>query len=807
MRKKLKAMHYELMVSIVFFSVYSVQAQTDISGHSIKGQIYDTKGTPLAYANVFITVLKIGSMTNEKGQYQLENIPQGSYLIKVSLVGYKEENRSITIQEKDVAGFDFILVEETQNLDEVVVQGKSPTSELRESTQTVTVVETGILKLQTVDLGEIMAKTEGVSVQRAGGLGSNTRFAINGLSGDQIRFFYNGIPLEYTPYATGIANVPVNLIDRAEVYKGLVPIKFGVDALGGAVNIVPSEIKKKRGGSASYQVGSFGTHRATANIGHWNQSSGFFVAAGSFYDITDNDYKIDAVVPDERGQLQPATVRRFHDGYRGYGANLRTGFRYKKWAKEFSLEVYYGNYNNEIQNSPDPGLVNEPGMGIKNAIASSPYGDVFVTSISKGLNLSYSMVFGQKLDIDLKAGYNENELQFTDVGKCLYDWFGNCIRVNNTAGEIGDRPINLITANENSFVRQTSRYQLSETHSLELSIAPNRSVRFGDDVLVDGSFDPALARGTITDFVTGLGYNAKFWKEKFENNLFVKNYRQTIKRESVDPNVEGTIITERSINEYGVGNGLRVLWFSCFETKLSYEYALRLPGLDELFGDGQFVLRNLELTPETSHNLNLQWILKNRPERTATWNITGNFFLRKIDELIFAFIVGDAGSYQNISSASSKGVEFGGSWTNGIPGLAVSANATYQDFINTSETGPFAGFKGDRVPNRPYLFANGNLSYEIEDVFFAPDGLNIFASSRYVHGFFIGWESAGLRHFKFEVPDQLIHNVGITYNLKRDQLQGSLTIEMQNLANAKVFDFFGVQRPGRGLFIKFTKQF
>ena len=144
----------------------------------------------------------------------------------------------------------------TQVLGEVVVEGKSDARKLEESANAVAVVRTETVKLKTVDLGEVMAKTEGVSVQRAGGLGSDTRLALNGLSGDQVRFFYDGIPLDFSPYAFGIANVPVNAIDRIEVYKGVVPIQFGADALGGAVNLVSPEINKKFGGSASYQIGS-----------------------------------------------------------------------------------------------------------------------------------------------------------------------------------------------------------------------------------------------------------------------------------------------------------------------------------------------------------------------------------------------------------------------------------------------------------------------------------------------------------------------------------------------------------------------
>ena len=137
-----------------------------------------------------------------------------------------------------------------------------------------------------------MAKVQGVNVQRGGKLGSDTRFSLNGLTDDQIRFFLDGIPLGFVGYSFGIANVPVNLIDRVEIYKGVVPIRFGADALGGAFNLVSPEGFLGTGGSASYQVGSFGTHRVALNLQHQADSSGFLIRGSAFYDFSKNNYEI-----------------------------------------------------------------------------------------------------------------------------------------------------------------------------------------------------------------------------------------------------------------------------------------------------------------------------------------------------------------------------------------------------------------------------------------------------------------------------------------------------------------------------------
>lgn len=774
---------------------------------TIQGRVMDLQRQPLPYANVLIEKLGLGTVGNGEGYFKLEKVPLGTQTITVSSLGYKSQKVTLTISEKEIEGVNFRLKEETKELEEVVVRGKSDASELRESAQAVTVVTTETVKLQTADLGEIMAKTEGVSVQRGGGLGSGARFALGGLSGDQIRFFYNGVPLDFSPYAFGLANVPVNAIERVEVYKGVVPIQFGADALGGAVNLVPPQTNKKIGGSVSYQTGSFGTHRATANLEHYNEDSGFFASFGGFYDYTDNNYQIDVAVPNERGQLQQFEVERFHDAYRAFGANFALGLRNKKWAKELSLEGYYGDYDNEIQNSQAPGLINEPQLGINNAVAGSPFGEVVFTSFSTGANLHYTLEPGDKWTIDLRGGYNYNERESLDVSNNLYNWFGEVVRVQNQPGEFGLAD-NLITKSENVFARQQTTFYINDRHSLNLSLAPTYGLRTADDLLVDGPFDPALDEGRLFDFVSGLEYRAELLGGKLENVAFVKNYRQNVRIESLDPSVDEVLVDERSVSEFGAGNGLRHEWSERFSTKLSYEFAYRLPRLDEIFGDGQFIQENLELRPENSHNINLQWNYTGRDTARVQWQLQGNFFLRRVDDLIFLLVNADEfGSFQNVWSATSEGVELGGSVSDIIKGLTLSANTTYQDYRNTSDTGPFTAFNGDRIPNLPFFFVNGAAEYAFEGLFRKGDGLSLFWNLRHVGGFFVGWESAGLQQFKAEVPDQTVQNAGATYRVELGKLRNSITLEVRNLADAKVFDFFGVQRPGRAVFVKLTTQF
>src|SRR3712207_7489543 len=60
--------------------------------------------------------------------------------------------------------------------------------------------------------------------------------------------------------AFSLDEIPIDIIERIEVYKSIIPARFGCDGLGGAVNIVTKEFSTDYL-DASYELGSFQTHK------------------------------------------------------------------------------------------------------------------------------------------------------------------------------------------------------------------------------------------------------------------------------------------------------------------------------------------------------------------------------------------------------------------------------------------------------------------------------------------------------------------------------------------------------------------
>lgn len=764
---------------------------------TITGRVIDDYDQPVPFASVILKNTTYGASSDENGNFSF-SAPAGQYTIATKVIGYQDEEKNITIRPNRTVSTTLSIIEKSEQLDEVRVFAESKKVELEQSAKAVVVVQTKLAKLETADLGEVLARTEGVSVQRAGGLGSNTRFSLNGLTDDQIRFFIDGIPLDFMGYAFGIANIPVNLVERAEVYKGVVPIAFGADALGGAVNLVSSSNYVGDSGAASYQVGSFGTHRITLNYQHRPKSKGFFISGNTFFDFTNNNYKIEVEVPDERGRLSPETVERFHDDFRAFGLNADLGFRGLPWADLFSIRLFFTDFDRDLQN---------------NLIMTIPYGEVTNGSRSLGGYLRWQKDFNSFPTTDIILGYSNSKIEFQDISELVYSWFGvpQCningeIIIRPIPGEIGD-PRDVEVFDNAYYARLNLSQQIWKGHILHFSSAPTFVSRTGENFLLEDSdeIDPLGLTSDVFSWVNGLEYQWSPETEKLAYVAFAKNYFQNVLAERLVVNeIERN---KRNTVEWGVGTSFRYQYNEHWSAKASYEWATRLPRTDEIFGDAGLILPNVDLEPERSHNANLSITYDYGAFDRAKGQISFNGFLRDAENLILLLGSGQTFSNQNVFGATSKGVEVSGNWSSANERLRLNIGGTYQDFRNNASEGPFSAFNGDRIPNRPYLFANGSIRYGFHKVFRKTDRLDVFANTRYVHEFFRNWESIGNPEFKQEIPEQLVHATGATYELEFGNVSSSITAEFQNLTNERIFDFFGVQRPGRAFFVKFTTQF
>lgn len=675
-----------------------------------------------------------------------------------------------------------------QGVVDVLVRDKSKAQQQRESSAAVTVVELASAKKQSADLGEVLARVQGIGVRRAGGLGSFTRFSLNGLADDQIRFFLDEVPMELAGYSQQVGDIPLLLLERVDVYRGVVPIRFGADALGGVVNLITPQPTRGWGTNGYYQIGSFGTHRLGVSGYYVHKPSGLFTRLSLYGDRTKNDYPVEVDIADASGRPARRNVDRFHDAYSAEGAALEVGFVKKPWAERLLLRVFTMRLDNEIQN---------------NQIMTVPYGEARSWRANHGATLRYEQTFKERLRLEALSGYSYIPIGFSDKSRFRYNWLGERVRMLSQSGETDNlRRYDQTIDQQSAFARVLLTLRVGEHHRISLTWTPTYTTRRGDDRLLPaGTRDPLHARQSLFSMVSGVAYVVDAFDDMIENTLFAKHFvYRTDARERLPGNVYKE--QDKKLSRFGVGDALRVRLTDTLYTKASYELTTRIPRPDEVFGNGALISENLSLQPEHSHNANLELTIDHPTQRAGSYRGSVNGFLRNVDRQILLLGAAMRSAYQNVHAARATGVEGNAGWTSPAEYLALDGNFTYLDFRNTSDRGTYGRYEGDRLPSRPYLFANGTANGKYRSLWLVGDELALSYYVRYVHAFYRGWESVGARESKQVVPYQVTHTLALIYSIALGKLDLSGSLEAQNLSNARVYDQFGSQKPGRVFWFK-----
>ena len=263
---RLEQFRYRILLGLFFSMIvlYTTNAQPT-STSSIYGKVTDEYGEPLPGVNITLEISQnfTGTVTGNDGSYKFESLHMGSYKIKASYLGYEPFEVLITVSNKKPSHQNIKLKESNFEIKDIQVTAKSATTRIKEQSYEVEAIATKGLENSVSDAKTILNNVSGVRIAEDGGLGSNSTFSLNGFSGSQVKFFLDGIPMDNFGSSLGLGDLPVNMIKHIEVYKGVVPVWLGNDALGGAVNIITHNTANYL--DASYAFGSFNTHRTSLN--------------------------------------------------------------------------------------------------------------------------------------------------------------------------------------------------------------------------------------------------------------------------------------------------------------------------------------------------------------------------------------------------------------------------------------------------------------------------------------------------------------------------------------------------------------
>jgi len=784
-----------------YLFIMSLTLQVYGQSTQIAGIVRNKEGQALAGASVSIGDSFATQVTDAAGKFSFKGIPPGNYTLKISHVGYAPYTETVLL-ENQLRNIVVRLDTESRMLDDVIVTGKTETQQVREQAIRAVVVDTRAAAEQPATLAELMNRSPGIRIRQSGGLGSQTDISMNGFQGRAVRYFRDGIPMNYLGEGFSLNNVPVDMLERVEVYKGALPIYLGADALGGGVNLVTKPFETNRL-SFSYEVGSFNTHRVAINSYLTNNQKSIFGGIDAFFNYTDNNYNAYVMVtdPETRNQTEKS-VELFHNAYKNYYTEGYIGIRDQPWAKELRLSLAYFNTNREQQHP---------------ALMTDPYGalESKQSSLIPSIRYKHSLL-DDRLEIEQFFVVNTLNAGVIDTVKGYYDWYGNFYSAPNRMGESGRPSLSDVAINQ--FVSRTLiSYHLNGNNTIRANFVYTDSKRKGEDPYgprFEGTDQDALSVPAIyRKSVAALGWESTFLAKKLAYSLTGKWYNYTSKGVETwaarPANIDEMVTAQQDY--FGISTALKYDISPDIFTRASAEYAYRLPDFGELFGDAIWIVPSFKLKPERSLNLNSGAAVQ---KEKFTAEING--FYRETKDLILLITnIPPYSQYQNINNVRGYGIELDGRWDI-HRFLRATANATWQSLRLFGFTVPGDLWRnGTRLQNTPYFFANAGLVSSVKPNIFPGDFLQVYANYNFVREFylqtiaresepggFLGLGGSADVNSAVIIPNQSLVNIGFTYKPIGDKL--AIGFESKNILDERQYDYFRVQKAGRSFYAKIS---
>ena len=219
---------------LLFLGIAAIKGQTN----SISGKV-SSNGEVLPFVNVYLKKTKQGTSTNKNGFFELKNIPNGTYTIVASSIGYKFKSKKITLigNQKIVKNFNLKV---NDALEEIVISGTlRPVTKSNSPVPVEVYSKTFFRKNPTPSIFESLQNVNGVRPQLNCSVCNTGDIHINGLEGAYTFVLIDGMPIVSglsTVY--GLTGIPQALIERVEIVKGPASTLYGSEAVGGIINVI-----------------------------------------------------------------------------------------------------------------------------------------------------------------------------------------------------------------------------------------------------------------------------------------------------------------------------------------------------------------------------------------------------------------------------------------------------------------------------------------------------------------------------------------------------------------------------------------
>jgi len=618
-------------------------------------------------------------------------------------------------------------------------------------------------KTRPLALPELLEKEAGIRVRQFGGLGSYSAISIRGANPNQTRVYWNGIPVQNSQNGeVNLADLPLDGIDKIEIFKSSTPAGFSGSSIGGAINLISAFKGKYPISRITLGGGSFGTAKTTMSHSAPLAKGGFTVVG--LLEKSDQNY----TYLNNQGTVVINTIddtldKRKNAQYEKAGFTTNVHWEIGKTTLQFLNDSLY-----RFQGLPGPGFRQTQSVERK----FTKTFQAFATDTKEFLvpwlrletkwygTLARDQLFDPRSEFSF--GTPNSSADTKQLGVQLQPTiyllnYAQILRFSlNYEREQFSRSRktadNRIQSNEPNRKREWATFQVQDEIRLwkeSLILSPQvRFESYQDSFGIDNNspfllnIDPTQNLTKVNRFFTNPSFGAKW-------------------------------IVWRSGSEEGG-----------FKSNISREF--RVPTFLELFGERGTILGNTSLRTENSFNRDFGGYLKKELIKQVFWDSEISFFSKNIRDLIL-FVPNSQFSIrpENIDSAKITGIESAQSITYNKNWRMVW-NQTYQDARNVSNT---TFLEGKVLPWRPrnqssfqinYLQSWGELGLEYNFI-----GANFRDRTNELTGF---------------LPAREIYNafwLWKVYNNEDSSKQFHLHFEIRNITDKRVEDFIGFPLPGR----------
>ncbi|SFZ90406.1 Outer membrane receptor proteins, mostly Fe transport [Flaviramulus basaltis] len=794
-----------LIIVFLCLNIYAFAQNGNISGYVMFDNNKPALGALIVLEN---TTIKKEISAGVSGAFSFKNIPFGEYTLNIYSLSAKGKTEKIYLNSKNKAINLVLELTHYQDLEQVTVNTKTAKKKIKEKGFAVSIIETKNIALQSVETNQLLDRTAGVRVRQSGGLGSHAHYNLNGMSGNSVKIFIDGIPIRNFGPSFSLNSIPPSLINRIEIYKGVVPAHLSDDAMGGAINIVLNKTTSNQL-RASTSAGSFGTYKSDINGTYRNDKNGFTVRGSGFINYADNDYSVwgDQVAV----QLSPGTpdvyikAKRFHDRYRSQGIKAEIGYTNTDWADKLLFGALLSNMDKQIQTAATMEIV---------------YGNRFSKQNTKMYNIDFAKSnIIKNLDASVFVSFSELNRKTIDTIATQYSWLGHPTSYYNDPdvwadGAEAGRPTLQRDIDQTLNSRGNLKYAFNPKNNLQFNHLLNTFTRDSKDPKLPAIENALKEERKYMKNIFSLSFENLAFNKKLRTTVFAKSYHMDrtskIRTRTGNSSNSEIEIEENNIksDDLGYGTALSYAITPKFSVFGSAEKAVRLPEAGEVFGNvAANVNASVNLSPERSKNYNIGISYNNFEIKNHTFGVTSNFFIRDTEDLIIQLPIGNDEEFfqnSNVGKIYTEGFDFELNYSYDKT-LFVSANTS---FFNARDYNVTYDVDGNpitpsyqRLPNTPYFTMNYNVRFDKENLIQKKSKISCYSNLLYVHEFFRHGNILGGAG-KTIIPTQIALDTGFAYTFPKNTI--TLSFDVRNVLNRQLFDNYALQKPGRGFYGKLT---